>query len=144
MYKYSLLLPLMFALNAVAATGDKDPNLVYRWVDSKGNVHFSQLPPPGQKADAVQIEAPEPSSTPVPVQAVAQTDQPSAHDDQLAQLQQQLKSACKQAKENLATLTTFDRVRQVDANGEYKMLSEEEKAVQIAQYQKQIKEACKE
>ncbi|EKE68252.1 DUF4124 domain-containing protein [Gallaecimonas xiamenensis] len=145
MFKYSLLLLLSFSLGSWAAMPQgKDDNTVYRWVDSKGNVHFSQTPPPGKAVDAVKVDAPQPSSTPPTPVSVGQNDEKAESPTQdLVKMRSQLKEACSRAKENLATLTSFDRVRLQEESGEYRVLSEEEKAEQITLYKEQIKEACK-
>ncbi|WKE64943.1 DUF4124 domain-containing protein [Gallaecimonas kandeliae] len=144
MFKYSLLLAAVMSFGLLAGqTKDKDDNLVYRWVDAKGNVHFSQTPPPGQKATSLEVDAPKPSSTPPAPIAPPEPKKEDKLDPSLAKLKGQLKEACDRARENLKTLTTFDRVRMVDEKGEYHLLSDEDKAAQVKQYQQQIKDACK-
>ncbi|WP_115717425.1 DUF4124 domain-containing protein [Gallaecimonas mangrovi] len=145
MFRLSLLFALIFTAGATAASkDDKDANVVYRWQDNKGNVHFSQQPPPGINATAVHINAPKPSSTPPspPASALATPATEPGKDSQLANLAARMKEACTKAQENLKTLTTFDRVRMVNEKGEYEVLTDEQKAAQIAQYRQQIKTSC--
>lgn len=52
MKRISLLLALVFCVQATIAGGIK------KWVDSEGNVHFGDTPPPTQETEAVEVKDP--------------------------------------------------------------------------------------
>ena len=54
--KSQVLLLLILAVATVGAT-------IYKWVDEKGVTHYSETPPPKQKAQKIQAPPPPPSTT---------------------------------------------------------------------------------
>ncbi len=131
-----LALPLM-----ATATNQDDENLVYRWTDSQGNVHFSQTPPPQQKVDQLLVEVSKPSPAKASTDSGAEEDAAKARTP-LEKMSARIEAECQRARENLAVLTTYDRVRIKDSQGNFTLLHGEEKERQIAEHQQLVEEMC--
>ena len=122
----------------------------YRWVDDKGQVHYSQTPPPGKKAEAV---APPPPVSASPNQdalnqsleaeRAAEPERRQAAEAAAAN-QQQLQQQCNQAREQLAFMEakTARRLGTTDDKGNVARVTEEEFQARRAELQRAIAERC--
>lgn len=124
---------------------------VYRWVDSEGNVHYTQEKPRDHEAQTVNVPTvPPPTSTQdVNRSYLEQLDeQAQAKDQQQKRLNEQASKSdfnaqqCDTARKNLSTLQAGGRIAYVNAGGETVTITEEEKASRIAEAQKQIQFFC--
>ena len=123
---------LLATMGLPAAAGDT----YYRWVDENGTpVNSDHPPPPGVKYETISTDTglhrPKPASEPPsPELATPQesTDQKSAQAETQAPAKDP--EACEAARQNLDTLSTHARIRIRNSEGEFRFLTEEEKATQ--------------
>ena len=122
----------------------------YRWVDDKGQVHYSQVPPPDRKAEPVGPPPP-PSANPnqdALNQSMAEGKEGEAdrqkEADRAFQQQANLATQCRQARENLAYMEakTARRLGTTDDKGNVARVTEEEFQARRAELQKIINESC--
>ncbi len=113
--------------------------IVYRWVDNNDVVHFSQnQPASGNYTEILMAANGQPKR---PLDNVS-TDVSKVENDNIKLPTVDTSSQCEEAKTNLATLTTFDRIRYTDENGETKILGEEQQKEQIITNKSRVKEYC--
>ena len=122
----------------------------YRWVDEKGQVHYSQTPPPGKNAQPVGPPPP-PSAAPnqeslnqsLASDRDAEPDQ-RAQADRAAQDQQQAEQQCRQAREQLAYMDekTARRLGTTDEQGNVSRVTEEQFQARRAELLQVISERC--
>ncbi|WP_455233839.1 DUF4124 domain-containing protein [Thiogranum longum] len=130
-----------------AAHGD-----LYRWVDEKGQVHFSDQPQ-GQQSSKLK---------PLPAPASAQTDQGSRMEktrkllnayeierqqerEQKAkqkEQEQQRRKNCNQARDDLRQYTDFGNIYRLDDEGNRVYLSEQEKRTLIQRSRAAVAKWC--
>ncbi len=122
----------------------------YRWLDDRGNpVHSDRPPPEGIDYEVVstesslirQVDAEEGA---VPPEVDPKPGNEFKQVNKSAEMQATPKNPeyCKRAQENLNTLNTSARIRLRDDNGEFRFLSEEEKAEQRAKAEEIIELYC--
>ncbi len=129
------LLPLQ---NAVAAA--------YKWVDNKGETHYSQTPPAATKVEV--IKTPYGSSTP-PAATAPSSDQPASSESadtpsESAKAEDAAIRArnCSSARNNLDILNGGGEVTVKDANGLLHTLTPDERKTRIDEAEKNISEFC--
>lgn len=141
-----LIIALACPVGAVAA--------VYKWIDEDGNTVYSQIPPPKQREHSKVAPPPPPAVDPATAQRQLQEMQQRLEDsredreltaekqDQEQAQRKARETRCAQARNNLRILQ--QRARQLinDGSGDYRRLSEEEKATKIARYQEVVKKDC--
>ncbi len=126
----------------------------YRWVDEKGHTVYSQSRPPSGKATVIKPPPPpasEPDETMKKLKAKlgemeeerkqkkeAKDKKKKAEDDAEAK-----KRNCEIAKANLAAIEQHARVRMKTDDGNYKMLSNEERTAALERTKKEVKKHCK-
>src|SRR5579885_2953356 len=132
MTKHSLLCAIL--LPALIATGQAAAEM-YKWVDENGQVHYSQLPPPGAKAETVK--------PPPKVDTEQAVDELKARekgfDERRKAEAKQAETTVKKEEEAAAPQKSF----KTDANGNRVRLTEEERQKEIAEMQKIIARDCK-
>ena len=139
--------PLLLLLVALPLAAEAQ---VYRWVDDQGRVHYSQVPPPGKKAQPVG-PPPAPSSAPnqESLNQALEGDRAAAPERQAeaersAQAQAQLEQQCSQAREQLAYMDakTARRLGTTDEQGNVSRVTEEQFQQRRAELQRVISERC--
>ena len=121
----------------------------YRWVDDKGQVHYSQVPPPGRKAEPVGPPPP-PAANPnqdalnesMAAGKEGEADRQKAA-DRAFQEQANKETQCRQAREGLAYMDakTAQRMGATDDKGSVRRVTEEEFQARRAELQ-QILAGC--
>lgn len=122
----------------------------YRWVDEKGQVHYSQVPPPGRTAQPV---GPPPPATAAPNQDSlnqALADEKGAEPEKRAEAERlnqahaQREQQCRQAREQLTYMEakTARRLGTTDEQGNVSRVTEEQFQQRRAELQKVIGEVC--
>ncbi len=140
-----LLVVLLLAAVPLAAFAQ-----AYRWVDEKGQVHYTQTPPPGKNAQPV---APPPPPSNAPNQDAlnksleagnAAEPGKQAEAARAAQAQDQLEQQCRQAREQLAYMDekTARRLGTTDEKGNVSRVTEEQFQERRAELQRVISERC--
>lgn len=106
----------------------------YRWVDEKGQVHYSQVPQPGKNAQPVGPAAP-PSAAPNQDALNRSLDESKESEagkrtaaERAAQAQQQVDAQCRQAREQLSYMDekTARRMGTTDEQGNVSRVTEEQ------------------
>lgn len=113
--------------------------IVYRWVDNNNVVHFSQNQPASGNYTEILMAA---NGQPKKPLGNVSTDVANEENDDITLPTIDTSSQCEEAKTNLATLTTFDRIRYTDENGETRILGEEQQKEQIRTNKARIEEFC--
>lgn len=136
---------LLLAAGPLAAAAE-----VYRWVDEKGQVHYSQNPPPGVSAQPV---GPPPPASAAPNQdslnqalesEKSRAPERNAEAERTAQAKQQLDQQCRQTREQLAYMEekTARRLGTTDDNGNVSRVTEEQFQARTAELKAFISEHC--
>ena len=123
---------------------------VYRWVDDKGRVHYSQTPPTGRDSKPVG-PAPPPAAAPNQEslnRSLSEDKQGAAKrgDDaeDAAQVQALREQQCRQAREQLAFLESKTAVRltTTDETGKVSRTTDEQYQQRRAELQKAVASEC--
>ena len=142
-----MLAMAMAFLGAAALAG----NELYRWQDDRGNQVNSDRPPPaGIPYEVIstdsglvrRVNVADPLSKP---EQEAPPEESAAADNAETPASQPVKKNpkyCEQAKQNLQTLETAPRVRMRDEDGEYRYLTDDERAGQIRRARDTINVHC--
>ena len=123
---------------------------IYKWVDDRGNVHFSDQP---GKSDSQQIDMPKFKTDPVLEQREQarqekakkeQTDNAAktADEAEAQKKEEQRKKNCITARERVEQLQTVRRLFRIDESGERHDLSDEERASALQKAQEDVKTWC--
>jgi hypothetical protein len=151
MKKFLTMLLLLSSTTAFAALN--------KWADADGKVHYSDEPPPANiKSETLRTSpsAPAPSAASAP----AATKSLAEREAELKKAQQAKKEAeeraaqeqsrretekanCAAARQHLRTLQEGGRMVEIDAQGEYTYLEDEQRQQRIAKAQEDIKTWCK-
>lgn len=129
---------LMFSSSGLAAT-------MYKWTDSEGNVHYSQTPPAGGKAQKI-TPPPAPSSTLPPEQAAPAPTAAPTPDKAAVAVEDKKREAevarlnCEAARKNLEVYTSTRRL--LTKEGEAIILDDDMRAAKIQEAQDNIKKYC--
>ena len=148
MRRWLLLLLGVLALQAMAQGG------LYKWVDEKGVVHYSDKPPAGRSGQTLKV-APQP-----PLEGSAAPPRSRGWQEQLQdsnerrhqegkkqqEAQQQARAAeqkCLQARSALDTLRRERPIFRVNKEGEREYMGDEERQNQIGRWQQQADANCR-
>ncbi len=122
--------------------------VIYRWVDANNVVHFSQHQPAHDNYTTMTMSAR------IKQQQKEQTmvendDAPSEQSSSFANqeaapsvVSMTIEQRCKDAQDNIKTLSAFDQVQYTDSEGQVHILSKEEKRQQLMLSQKQVEIYC--
>ena len=121
----------------------------YRWVDDKGQVHYSQVPPPGKDAQPVGPSAPAAAAPNQDdlnrslAEDKASEPQRQKEADRAFQQQANVETQCRQAREQLAYMDekTARRLGTTDDKGNVARVTEEQFQARRAELQ-QIISGC--
>ena len=124
---------LIFASSASAG--------LYKWVDSEGNVHYSQKRPRDQEYTRLKApaEAPE-NSKPLYQSTKITTTSNDTIANEKAKTEKLREINCKNAKENLNKYTLYRRFR--DKDGNVTVVDDKERARQITISKEAINDFC--
>lgn len=140
--KAFILLTACFYMAAIQA----EPSGYYRWKDAEGNTKLSDRPPgPGIKAEFIETPGSSQSryTPPAATETKENTEQATAPEpQQMEALPNKDPERCKQAQQNMKAFEGFARIRVTDADGTQRLLTDDEKNVQIERSKKAIKENC--
>lgn len=119
---------------------------VYKWVDDKGTVHFSQTPPPlGVKYQVMHMASDTGSNamnTPPPVSAANDAGAARGAQAPVANTPANRAELCKQLQQNMSLLNGPEALNVAGADGKPVALDAQARAQQKAQTQAQIKQFC--
>jgi hypothetical protein len=141
---------LVFAASAAAA----DSQNLYKWTDDRGEIHYTQFPPPGKAALKMRVSAPDAGDASgagtSPQQDAdsmekrkAAQDKAAVEEKQQAEKEAIFKKNCTVAHDNLAKLQETGKRRFRMPDGEVRHLTETERQSAIDKANQQIAEFCK-
>ena len=140
---FAIILGFSMNLSADSKSG------YYRWKDKDGNLKLSDRPPEaGIKAEFIETpgsrRSRSTSDEPAEQQAATGQAQPATPGEpvKMEVVPEKDPERCKQAQENMKAFEGFSRIRVTDADGTQRLLTEEEKQVQIERSKKAIKDNC--
>jgi hypothetical protein len=127
---------------------------MYKWKDEKGVTHFSEDPPPGGKAEKIDVRPVPPSSIPPPPPRpqdlrtreieLRQKREGKERDEQKAQqAARQREERCLRAQRNLDVLQRQRPVYSVDKQGNRVYVEDQQRAAEIEDTRKAIAENCR-
>lgn len=154
--KYSVSFVLFALLLALSSSASAD-SYTYKWKANNGTTQYTQVPPTDRPYTRVKISSS--SSKLLKQQASVAGNKPAVKEgasagekalaeteavaqDEKIKVAQQRASACEQAKKNLVIMKSRPRIRIPMSNGEFKVLSEEEKQTKINETKQVILDAC--
>lgn len=147
-----LILPMLCVL--VLSASPAQAEVIYKWTDEKGTVHYGERPPEGVNAQRVTVSnAPDPDEVDDPyASARAPEGEPSAAQQQreqraqMAEEQRQeaarIAAACEAQKSRLEQLIPRAKVILQNPDGTSRMLDDDERLSMIAESQKFVDENC--
>jgi len=120
---------------------------VYKWTDKHNVIHYDQFPPKNQKAKKIKTKNQKGNfSQTKSVPSTKTTVPKEASEEPLPSTQTKTKAIayredCAKAKRNLQILSNNQRIR-IQDNGNYRVLSEQERQKQINGTKKKISGIC--
>ena len=127
----------------------------YRWVDENGQTVYSQSRPPSGEVTIIKPPPPAPDSEPNETmnklkarldasdKAKKKKNDAKEKGDKEARNAEIRKKNCENAKSNLTSLEQHARVRMKMDDGNYKHLTDEERAAEVEKAKKAIEKYCK-
>lgn len=135
----------------------------YKWTDEQGATHYSEEPPPASagKASEVKVRTKLPSGAreaaenskkaatseagkgkPAADKKDEKATAPAKSSAESKEPPEQYAEKCKTLKSNLEAMQSHGRVRETDAEGNVRALTEEEKQKRMDETQREIKAYC--
>ncbi|QFT53499.1 DUF4124 domain-containing protein [Microbulbifer sp. THAF38] len=157
-----IALAILFSGLALAAQA----NGIYKWVDEDGVVHFGEQPPNSSEVEVIKKpkserykqweaeqqaalaaeKAKQEAAKPTPEKKSTAKQEPqgsSKVDEQVARAQAEARAQrCESSQKNLKALTTHARVREIDEQGNQRMLGEDERQERISKEKQSIRDNC--
>ena len=139
---------ILISSNAVLA------GKIYKWTDAEGNIHYGSEKPADTDAEKMKVDT---STTGVDTGAEALDDLKQQVDDEAEKIKEEgipeqppvpslpmkeVKKRCQAAKQDLATIQSRGQLRERDASGEIRYVSDEEKQRRIKAAKQQVREYC--
>lgn len=121
---------------------------VYRWIDENNVVHFSQHQPVGDEYTQFFVSNQSKiisRADPIKQDVTSTSESESESDKQSEQpltSTLNVSSKCKEAKDNINTLMTFDKVQYINESGQKQVLTKQEIQNQLAINKKRTEVYC--
>ena len=114
---------------------------VYRWIDENNVVHFSQHQPAHDNyTEITMVEALKAKAK--IVKAIESEEEQPQQAEQSGAVKDRFNKKCEEARANVKTLETFDKIQTSDSDGRNRMLTQTEKAQQLELSRKQVEVYC--
>lgn len=146
-----LILVLALSLGAGSALAAK----YYKWVDENGTTHYGTQPPATGQGEVIRVKSGASSDKDTAMKRLEERREKLQQDaerranpeeDLQAEAdrrnEEALKKQCEARKNNLKIMVESSRVRELTADGEARVLPEEERQQRIKETQEFIKENC--
>lgn len=128
-------------------------NKFYKWTDDAGVVHYGENPPDPAKAQRIYVKTGTSSTQEETVSdqeaqqaKTAENAKATAGNTEKSRIEAEnemiKKQNCEIYRQNLGTLRASARVREKDSKGEYRYLTDEEKAAREKEAENYLKEFC--
>jgi len=152
----SLTTVLLVAL-VLVATDSVANEAVYRWVDDRGIVHFSDLPGQSAEATKVEVDAGSPANSPSagdsasdsafaspagPSKAQQQREERENRQQDTAKKKAAIAANCKQRRNIVAKLEPFTRVMVRGEDGEVYRMDDKDRLESLSEAKTYIAENC--
>ena len=145
-----MLRKIFFILSLITVSLGTATAAVYKWVDDKGNVHYSEQKPTQSSAEKVRIDkAPPPSSSSYKKPSLKTKEDENNKDESntkansnSAEIAKEKQKLCAEARKDLELMQSTGRLRVKDKDGNITYMPEEDKAARIKRNQDRIKEYC--
>ena len=121
----------------------------YKWTDDKGNVHYSQHPPPDASYERIKVEKSKPGEAPpatsntpatTPATSSGSPGDSKVVQEELSKNQEIRAKNCEAAKKNLEIYTIYKRYR--DKDGNVVRMDDNERMKKIEESKQNIAEFC--
>ncbi len=130
-----LLLTTIFIFASSASAG------LYKWVDSEGNVHYSQKRPRDKQFKRLKAPSPAPEDSKPLYKSTEKADKATKTLATENAKNEKIRAAnCANAKKRFNTYTVYRRIR--DKDGNIKRIDDNERAKQIKQAKQSISDFC--
>jgi hypothetical protein len=138
---YPLLILILTIFTSLSSTS-LNAGAIHKWVDDKGNIHYSDAPPAKVKSQNVRVQ----SAPSDPGKALPRLNTPDSS-DAVAQSEQEVSeeqadNICASAKSDLDIINTSNRIQLQTADGSVRYLSDEEVAERKASSQAEVDRFC--
>ena len=140
--KVSAALALLLACLFTATITFAAPEKVYKWTDSKGNVHYAQRPPANTDTEVIKPQ----TGHSDPVTYTAPAGDANKEVKKTADDAKALKDPerCANARKNIETLKTYARIKIKGDDGEFRYLTPDEQQQKLTEANKAASESCDE
>lgn len=144
-----LVLALTMGMSLAHVTAEE---VMFRWTDANGIVHYGQVPPSGVDAERITRSSPRVDRAPQErlERALSERDQrqQQARSEQNEQERQAAserirRENCERARNNLETLTSRGGRVTIRENDQYRVMDEDERQAMIEETRGQIREFCR-
>jgi hypothetical protein len=151
MPRFLLLICVLLAFTSTSRAVDRD--VIYKWIDDTGEIHYTQMPPSNREYE-VMNRAAAPADDPEKirsdlkeqVESMDKQQEEKAEEvkdaEQWAKIQKLRRKNCEIAKKNLANLHQGGQKAFMTPDGEVVRLTDDERQRRIDEANKQIKENC--
>lgn len=132
-----LLLIMMMILASSASAG------LYKWIDEKGSVHYSQKPPKNKPYKTIKAPPPIAKSSQLSASDSNETEETNAERTIRTETEKNTKHRaknCHVGKNNLKSYQLFRRIR--DKDGNIRAVSDKERATEIESAKQLIRDFC--
>ena len=142
--RYSIypMLVLMLAVFTSLNSTSLNAGAIHKWVDEKGNVHYSDAPPAKAKSENIRVQ----SAPSDPGKALPRLNSPDSSSQAAGNEQnvseEQAADICASAQADLDIISTSDRIQLQTADGSVHYLSDEEVVERQASSQAQVDRFC--
>ncbi len=121
---------------------------LYKWVDDKGQVNYSQTKPTDFKASEVNAPPPPPSDAPdlnkpFADQIRSKSTSKNGSSSSSSTGNNSNDDACETARKNLSALQNNARIKYKDTKGETVIMPDDVKKQKVEESQEQVKQFCK-
>lgn len=114
---------------------------VYRWIDENNIVHFSQHQPAHDNyTEITMVEALKAKAK--IVKATEEVEEPTKTAKPSGAVRDRFNRKCEEARANVRTLETFDKIQTTGDDGKTRMLTQVEKSQQLELSKKQVEVYC--
>ena len=137
---------LLFCL-LIPASGQ---TAIYKWVDENGKTHYGSQKPASQNAEKLNIKIKQPEIT--QDEAIDDKEKPVKKDQKQVDKEEETapkmsakekKRLCVAAKSEVSKIEAKGRIRERDANGNSRYLTDKERDARLAEAKKDVREMCR-
>lgn len=123
---------------------------IYKWVDENGKTHYGSQKPPSHDAEKLKIKIKQPDIT--KEESSAKQEKPVKKDQPQADKEEETapemsakekKRLCLAAKAEVSKIEAKGRIKERDAKGNVRYLTDKERNARLAEAKKDVREMCR-